>query len=485
MKIHLVRSARTDADGAWSGEELLRPLSTRGREEAEAIADQLGDEPLTRVISSPMLRCQQTAEPLAVARGLPVEVDERLAPGEDVARALELLSTLGEAPVMLCSHGNLISSLLGALELGDDGNKGRVFCKRGSIWILDGQDYAPARATYLEPVRRSKRGRGRHFTAREASRPCSVRAAVLDLGSTSFALQVADVLPDGQIRPVVREKVMLRLGAVIATNSRIPDDVCERTLSVARDLGKIVRQEKVQRFLPVATAALREAENGRKLAHRIGKRLGEPVRVLSGAEEARIMFRAFRGRLKLGEEPVLGLDLGGGSLELAVGSRTRLEMETTLKLGVVRLHGELVRSDPLSDRDVAAVRARVRNLLAPHSASILQARPVAAVAAGGTARSLLRLLEEASPAQPTLEREASILTLPRLREIRRRLVGHSHDERLQMRGMRRRRADLLPTGAIVLETLALELGLEGFTVSDWGLREGVMLEATARAWQGA
>ena len=113
-----------------------------------------------------------------------------------------------------------------------------------------------------------------------------LRAATLDLGSTSFNLLIADATPGGEIRPVVQEKVMLRLGAAIASNAKIPEEMCERAVAVGRALCEVARREKVELLLPVGTAALREARNGGEVAARIGSAIGTPVRILSGEEEA-------------------------------------------------------------------------------------------------------------------------------------------------------------------------------------------------------
>jgi exopolyphosphatase/guanosine-5'-triphosphate,3'-diphosphate pyrophosphatase len=473
LKIHLVRHARAVAREEWNGEDLLRPLSERGWRDAEALARQLADEPLARIVCGPTLRCQQTVEPLAVARDLPVEVDERLGRDEAVSRALELLPGADDGPVLFCSHAEVIVPILQAFELCDPEPGARIPCRKGSLWTLDGAGFGPTRADYLEPVA-PKRGDPR-YALRETPRPRSVRAAVLDLGSTSFALLIGDVR-GGEIRPVVSEKVMLRLGALVARGGAIPADAFAHAIEVARELHAVAVQEKAERFSAVATAAARDAGNGRALAAAISEALGEPVRILSGEEEARAIFRAFQHRLALGDEPVLGLDLGGGSLELAAGSRRGLVAEVTLPLGVVRLREELVRRDPMGAGDLRRIRERVLAELAPVRDALLRNRPTELIATGGTARALAHLVEERAPRPAAGVR----LRIDALRELGKQLARSSHEERLRMRGIRRRRADLLPTGAAVLETVLDALGADSVVVCDWGLREGIMLDALSR-----
>jgi exopolyphosphatase/guanosine-5'-triphosphate,3'-diphosphate pyrophosphatase len=477
LKIYLVRHARAVTRGEWQADDLLRPLVERGEGEARAIAEHLAGLGIARVVAAPELRCQQTVEPLALAARRSVHVDDRLGAGSNVQKALEVLPSFDDGPIVLCSHAELIVGLLRFFELGEaEGRDGRIPCRKGSIWVLQGFGRTPTSATYLEPLPAEK---GRKLRFPEADEPAVVRAATLDLGSTSFNLLIADATPDGAaIRPIVQEKVMLRLGALIGAKPEIPEEVCARAVEVGRALCEVARREKVELLLPVATAALRDAKNGAEVARRIGSVIGKPVRVLSGEDEAHAIFRAFQARVPLGRERALGLDLGGGSLELAIGHGRGVDWATTLPLGVVRLHGRSVKNDPMTPREARSIEERVRGLLAPCKAEVAQRKPALAIAAGGTARALARLVVEAG-GRGARSAWPFPLAAARLAELRDALVPSTHRQRLRMRGMRRGRADLLPTGALVLATVVDELGLDGLTVCDWGLREGVMLEALA------
>ena len=216
LKLYLIRHARGVPRSEWTGHDELRPLSARGRDESLRLADALAEDPPTRLLSGPALRCQQTLEPLAVDHAIPLEVDERLAQGESAERVLELLPTLDEGPLALCTHADVIESLLSVLELWAPGEDGVTCCRKGAYWELEGSGYTPSRARYLEPGGRTKRTQDTR-----PSGPRTFRGAALDLGSTSFNLLIADVRGDGRITPVIREKMMLRLGAVIANGGKL------------------------------------------------------------------------------------------------------------------------------------------------------------------------------------------------------------------------------------------------------------------------
>ncbi len=303
------------------------------------------------------------------------------------------------------------------------------------------------------------------------------RVGVLDLGSTSFHLLVADAAADGTIERVLRERVMLRLGALIGERGgRIPEEVCARAVEAARRLAGTARRAGADLLLPIATAAIREAKNGPEIAGRIGAVTGVPARVLSGIEEARLTFAAFRHRLAVGSRVALGLDLGGGSLQLITGDDRTLRWETSLPLGTTRLHAELVRSDPMTRDERRAIRARVRERLADYREAIERWMPQPAIAAGGSLRALARIAIAEDGRDPEAALRGCFLDAERITALTRRLARSSQEERLRMPGMGRRRADLVPTGALVLDTVVASLRLRGLTVSDWGLREGVILE---------
>ncbi len=473
MKLYLVRHGQALSRKNGERVELLRPLSAEGHAQARALCEYLSEEPIARLVASPSLRCQQMLEPLTLESGVPIDVDERLLDGETVGRVLELMPGYGEGPVVFSTHRAVIEALLQVFELAPEGETS-ISSRKGSVWILEGPGYTPTTARYREPTAKPTQSGRLRFATETLS---STRAAILDLGSTSFHLLIADVQREGTIHPVVREKFMLRLGAVIAEHEEVPEEVCQRAVDVARDLRAVAEQEKAQQLFPVATAALREARNGPELAERIGRALGTPVRILSGEEEARLIFRAFRDRVPLSDERCLALDLGGGSLELAAGTREGVEYEATLKIGVARLHRELVRGDIMRPDEEEAIRERVRGAISPHFEALTCPFPVQIVAAGGTARALLRLVEEERAARGPRPRSTARLGRKRLRRLCKTLLASSHEERLQIRGMPRQRADLLPTGALILSELVDALGLEAFVVSDWGLREGVLLDA--------
>jgi phosphohistidine phosphatase SixA len=148
VTVFLIRHAHAGDRSQWSGDDRLRPLSSRGFAQAESIARRLGEPPITVVRSSPAIRCLQTVAPLARVHMCTVESDARLVEGSDAEGALALIDEFVDAHIALCSHGDVIPDLIALLRARGVPSEGRG-CEKGSIWQLDRSGPAITGAVYL------------------------------------------------------------------------------------------------------------------------------------------------------------------------------------------------------------------------------------------------------------------------------------------------------------------------------------------------
>jgi broad specificity phosphatase PhoE len=147
---YLVRHAHAGDRRAWTGPDGLRPLSAPGRREARGLLTQLRDYRITRILSSPAVRCLETVEPLARRRGLTVEPTDLLGVDADPAALVDLLLDPAAGDAVLCSHGELIGAALTRLVGHDDDALG---WPKGSTWVLDAGDGRLRHRRYLPPLR--------------------------------------------------------------------------------------------------------------------------------------------------------------------------------------------------------------------------------------------------------------------------------------------------------------------------------------------
>lgn len=154
MRLYVIRHTHAGHRSAWDGPDDLRPLSTKGRRQAEAIADNLASAGIDRLVSSDSVRCVQSLEPLSQRLGLPVEVDPRLREGSTGEAALDLAGELGKeqaAAAALCSHGDVIPDMLRTLKATTARFKDPLQWPKASTWVVTWDDDRWTRARYIPP----------------------------------------------------------------------------------------------------------------------------------------------------------------------------------------------------------------------------------------------------------------------------------------------------------------------------------------------
>ncbi len=307
-----------------------------------------------------------------------------------------------------------------------------------------------------------------------------MRIAALDLGSNSFHLLVADARPDGSFVPLVQEKEMLRLGDVVGRLGRIPDDSADAAVDTVQRLRAMADAAGADELIACATSAIREAENGGELVDRLEAEAGVAVRVISGNDEARLIFRAVRASVLIDPGPAVAIDLGGGSLEVMVGDASSLWWSTSVKLGVARLTAEQVRCDPPSKADLRRLRDRVVEVLGPIAGHVAGFRPTDLIGTSGTLTDLARLAVAAQTGSvPTVMNQLRVSGAD-LEIVHKELVASDAAERRKLPGLDSRRADLAPAGSVLLLTAMELFDLTELTIGSWALREGIVLDAIAR-----
>jgi phosphohistidine phosphatase SixA/predicted NUDIX family NTP pyrophosphohydrolase len=151
VNLHVVRHAQAEDRERWAGPDDDRPLTREGIRQAEGLVGVLEGRPIERVLSSPAVRCRQTVEPLARARGLPLEIDGRLLEGTPREQLMALLADVATRSTALCTHGDVIEEILANLV--EDGIlEGRALkLKKGSTWVIQTERRTPVRASYIPP----------------------------------------------------------------------------------------------------------------------------------------------------------------------------------------------------------------------------------------------------------------------------------------------------------------------------------------------
>jgi exopolyphosphatase / guanosine-5'-triphosphate,3'-diphosphate pyrophosphatase len=291
-----------------------------------------------------------------------------------------------------------------------------------------------------------------------------MKLAALDLGSNSFHLLVAETDGVRELKKIGSDKEVLGLGAVVQEYGRLSEAAYGRALDTVGRMASVARELGATKLTAVGTSALRDARNAAHFCADCSADHGVRIELLSGDDEARLAYLGAQSALELTTGRVLVADVGGGSVELAVGEGTSCESVQSLKLGFLRLAHAFPVNEP-----GGAARLRRYVQLECEKARWQLGRFDTLLLSGGTARAIGKQLGGGIASASTAQVQA----------LCEELAGLSI-EGLQARGVERMRAPVLAAGATVISGLLAGLGMRELRISPRGLREGVILRELGR-----
>ncbi len=302
-----------------------------------------------------------------------------------------------------------------------------------------------------------------------------MRIAVVDVGTNTTRLFVADVAGSRVARELHRESRVTRLGAGVDSGGRLQDEAMAREHAVLADYARLIDEHEAERRVAVLTSAVRDAANGPEFAEECRQRYGLDVHVLSGDEEAQLTYLGATDEVDPeSAERILVVDIGGGSTELIIGSGRHAEFHVSTQAGVVRQGDRHVHHDPPSVDELRAVADDVRATLEAAVPVERRTGVERALAVAGTPTSLAAIAQELAPYDP--ERvQGYRLTAQTRDQIRERLGAMTLAERRQVRGLHPDRALVILPGIVILTEVMALFGLEAVEVSEHDILRGAAL----------
>lgn len=304
----------------------------------------------------------------------------------------------------------------------------------------------------------------------------------MDIGTNSVRLMVVRLQPNDAVTTLTQQKEVVRLGEGEFSDGLLQQDAIQRAVLVCRNLADLARTYGAEEILAIATAATREAKNQGELVSRLHREAGLAVRVISGLEEARLIFLGIASGLNLGLRRALFVDIGGGSTELIVGDQDGHQALASVKVGAVRLTNLFFlpgEEQPVSAARYALVQRYVENAAVR---AVQQVREQPFELAFGSSGTIENLADIATLAIHNRRRQRDEpLTHADLRQVVTLLCGLSLDERRRVPGINPGRADIIIAGAAILDYFMGALGVAEIQVSERGLREGLLVDYLARS----
>lgn len=300
------------------------------------------------------------------------------------------------------------------------------------------------------------------------------RLAAIDIGTNSFHLVVVEWDKEGKVRVLDRAKEYVRLGSGGKDMKLLTQEAMDRGLRVLHTFNDIANVNNAP-VRAIATSAVREALNQKEFIDRILKETGIHVEVVSGLEEARLIYLGVLQAVPVFNKKILLMDIGGGSVEYLIGYRGEVLYAASLKLGAIRLTNRFFKNVSISKNDIQNCSRHIRGFLSHVEEEVRKIRFEIAVGSSGTIQNIASIIQAMNGNSSSVQ--SNRFTAKGLyRTVDKILKAKTQEDRLLIPNMDPKRADIITAGALVLRESFDVLDIPEMMISDYALREGIVFD---------
>ena len=300
--------------------------------------------------------------------------------------------------------------------------------------------------------------------------------ASIDIGSNTVRLLILESTDDQKLNLLVSKRDITRLGEGIDAQGKLTEHRMQTTLQVLSRFRQICLENGDPPLFAVATSAVREASNGQEFVRLAKKETGIDIKIITWEEEARLTLEGVYWKIPHENRRVITFDIGGGSTEFILSEGENIKDFCSTSLGVVRLTEKFITQHPVDEKEYHSLQNHLQDELQTVKNKLSAFLPELLIGTAGTVTTLAALKENIYPYDPE-KIHGSTFSRPEAESILDDLKGKSLSQRLLLKPMEPGREDLIIAGtAIVLETMRA-FGCEILTVSEYSLREGLILRA--------
>lgn len=305
------------------------------------------------------------------------------------------------------------------------------------------------------------------------------RIAIIDMGTNTFHLLLAEA-GTGGYRILLRDHQAVRIGVAGINEGLINPEACQRTIHAMTTFREIIDQNGITEIRAYGTSAFRNAGNGTELAKEIENRTGIRVRIISGDEEADLIFSGIKAGLDLGDEVSLVMDIGAGSVEFIIGNANTIFWKKSFEIGGQRLLEKFQKHDPILPEEIHALDVWFDDALKPLLTALTEHKPVALVGSSGSFDTLSDIFSFRRKIHRTFDEPETPLTMEGFYEIYRELITKTREERMKMQGMISLRVDMIVVACCLIRYVVEKHTFARVRVSTYSLKEGVLADLATR-----
>ena len=303
----------------------------------------------------------------------------------------------------------------------------------------------------------------------------------IDIGTNSVRLLVVRLNPNHSYTILSRQKQQVRLGEGEFEEDEIQPEAIERLVVVCKKFTDLARTFSTEEFVAVATSAMREATNQNEILHLVRQEAQIDVHVISGQEEARLIYLGVASGTHIEGRQAFFIDIGGGSTEIAVGGDRTYQYLESFHLGAIRLSNLYLPQEnpgPVSSEQYKRVQHHVRDTIIRSVRKIRSLEPAIAIGSSGTIMNLAEIAQRAI--HQNSSNSDPVLSLKDLQKVISLLCSLPLDQRRKVPGMNPERADIIIAGAAILDTFLKDLGIDSIQTTSRGLQDGLLVDYLSR-----
>jgi len=303
-----------------------------------------------------------------------------------------------------------------------------------------------------------------------------IKKAIIDLGTNTFQLLILE--QEGENYKIIHEdSYAAKIGKGGISLGIITEEGIQRGIDGLKYFQQIFKKEGVtfENVFAFATSAVRNAKNGNEFCQSVLTATGIKIQVVSGDEEAFLIYEGVKLGMNIGVEPSMIVDIGGGSVEFIICDQNRIMFKQSFEIGGQRLMDKFMTTDPISARSVASLKDYLEEQLLPLTNAVHQYAPVCIIGSAGSFETLIDIFFAKTYGKlPPVEQISFELPLTEFYDSFAKLVSKNHEERMVIQGMKELRVDMIVVGVCLIDFILKRFGIQQIKVSTYALKEGVL-----------
>lgn len=295
------------------------------------------------------------------------------------------------------------------------------------------------------------------------------------MGTNTFHLIIAKI-DGGEYELIFRERQPVKIGEKGINEGFITAEAHDRAIRTMMNFRKVIDEQQVQHIQATATSALRNAKNGPEVAKSILEKSNIAPKIISGLEEAELIYKGVKEALDIGQDPALIMDIGGGSIEFIIGTQNEILWKQSFEIGGQRLFEKFHQTDPIPDTNRRELRQYLKDSLYELIQKAEEFKPSVLIGSSGTFDTLSDIYLHANGQTQNGTYTERPLAMESYRQIHQDLIKKNRQERMDIPGMIEMRVDMIVVASILVAFVVDTLNIEEIRVSSYALKEGLLLQ---------